>query len=105
MLTDRQTAEGKLQAWCGGPRPPALPGVPGGFSSYLGHERGAEAALVVVGGGDALHHARHWVVGVAGPAATRRHVEDLSQQLGVQTQPGGQRGGCGGQRLIKSLIS
>lgn len=65
--------------------------------SHLGHKRGAEAALVVVGGGDALHHTRHRVVGVTGPAATRRHVEDLSQQLGVQTQSGGERGeGCGG---------
>lgn len=63
--------------------------------SHLGHKRGAEAALVVVGGGDALHHTRHRVVGVTGPAATRRHVEDLSQQLGVQTQSGGEGGGKG----------
>ena len=52
----------------------------------FGHERDAEAALVVVAGGDALLDARHWVVELARPAAARAHVQDGRQHLSIQAQ-------------------
>lgn len=55
----------------------------------LGHESGAVASLVVVGRGHSLHDARDGVVAVARPAASGAHVQDLDQQLRVQTQPTG----------------
>ena len=53
---------------------------------YLGHEGGSKASLIVITGRNSLHHARYRVVQLTGPAATRTHVDDLSQELGVQTQ-------------------
>ena len=49
----------------------------------LDHERGAEAALVVVGGGHVGHDAGDGVVGVDGPAAARRGAEDGGEELWV----------------------
>lgn len=54
----------------------------------LDHEQGAEASLVVVGWGHTLHHTRHRVVHLTGPAAAWAHVEDLGQQFGVKAKSG-----------------
>lgn len=45
-------------------------------AEVLDHERGAEAALVVVGGGHVVHDAGDGVVGVHRPAAARRRAQD-----------------------------
>lgn len=53
----------------------------------LSHELGAEAPLVVIPRWDSFHDSRHGVIGVTGPAPTRAHVQDLGQQLGIETEP------------------
>ena len=54
----------------------------------LDHERGAEAALVVVGGGHVGHDPGDRVVGVDGPATAGRGAEDRGEELRVQTEAG-----------------
>lgn len=55
--------------------------------SYLCHKSGPKATLVVIGWGNPVHDTWDRIVCIAGPAATWGHVEDLCQQLWVQTQP------------------
>ena len=58
-------------------------------AEVLDHERGAEAALVVVGGGHVGHDTGDGVVGVDGPAAARRGAEDGGEELRVEAQADG----------------
>ena len=55
---------------------------------YLGHECSAKAPLIVIVGGNILHDPRAGVVHFRRPAATTGHVDDLGQQLRVQTKAG-----------------
>lgn len=55
--------------------------------THLGHQSRGKTTLVAVPRWHPLHHARDGVVGITGPAASRAHVQDLSQELGIKAQP------------------
>ena len=55
-------------------------------SEVLDHEGGAEAALVVVGGGHVGHDAGDGVVRVHGPAPARGRAQDGGHKLGVKAK-------------------
>ena len=55
-------------------------------AKHLCHESRGKAALVVVTWWNAHHNSGTWVVCLTGPATTRARVDDLSQQLWLQTK-------------------